>query len=167
MNLSSTLWITIQIFFFILIVSVLVSSGLVLHSIFIAEVPFYVLNGEGSNTDFIDKTIIVIAVVLELVYVAMVFYLRRGIIELVSGNLFHETVAKNLNIAGMILIFVSIGRILLKFTKELSDGVFNIGFETPLFNSKIFMVIMGLFLMLMARVIKEGLALKSENDLTI
>ena len=120
-----------------------------------------------NETDFVDKIFVFIAGVLEIIFITVIFYLKKGIRAMVPQNFFHDTVAKNLNKVGAILMLVSIGKIMLKFIKELSEGMMNIGIDSSAIDSKLFMIIISIFLMLTSKVINEGLVIKSENDLTI
>lgn len=168
MNLSKTLLFAIDVFFFLLLLISLSAGVFYFYLAFISETPFYIENNifdAGLNIKNLIKPIVLI--IGQLVYLATVFYLRKGVRDMVGKTFFHESVAKNLSIAGVLLFVVSLVSIVFTFLQNLWDGVLKLGMETSILKSEIFMIIIGLFLILMARVVKEGVALKSENDLTI
>ncbi len=168
MILSKTLLILIDIFFTLLLIILLVTSGLIFYSIFVSELPFHVLSNDGLDSLSSFKGIkFLFSGVVQLLFIATLFFLRKGIHGMVKEHFFNLHVAKNLNLAGVILTVVSIGTVIFDFAHDLSDGLLTIGMETDLLKSEIFMIIVGLFLMLMARVLKEGVVMKSENELTI
>ena len=47
------------------------------------------------------------------------------------------------------------------------NGQLTVGLDFDSFNSFVFMIILGLVFLLMSKVIKRGVQLKLENDLTI
>jgi len=86
---------------------------------------------------------------------------------MLKDQMFSAEVARCINISGVLLCIMSIVTVILNFSKDLSDGLLKIELDPFDWKSSLFMVIIGLFLMLTSRVIREGLEIKSENELTI
>ena len=168
MDLSKLLLILIDIFFALMLIVLLINIGLVFYSVFISDLPFYILNKDCSDPlNAVGISKILATGIIQLLFVGIIFYLRKGIKGMVRDHFFHLDVAKNLNISGVILGVTSLVTVLLDFGTSLAEGQLMLGLETNILKSEIFMLIIGLFLMLMSRVIREGLVLKSENELTI
>ena len=166
MDLSKTLLVLLDIFFALMLLTFLAGLGFVLYVSFIDDMPFYLFPNEDV-VDYEGAARLIFQSTSYLFFIAIVYYLRKGIRGMVRKHFFNSEVARNINVAGILLILVSITTMALNFLKDLFDGLLKLGMDPFDLTSEIFMVIIGLFLMLMARVIKEGEVLKSENELTI
>ncbi len=167
MNLSRTLVILLDIFFFLMVLIIAASIAMTIYTIYQTEESFFqeLAELDGSGIYYLIHTLVVGSA--QFIYLAIIYYFRKGIKGMVEHNFFHMDVSKYLNVAGKLLALVSVVSIFFKFILPLFVGSFSLSMETSLLESEVFIVIIGLFLMLMSRVIKVGLTLKSENELTI
>lgn len=168
MNLTKTLLILLDIFFALMLVVFIAAIGFIFYMSFFDELPFYIVM-ENSNDEMYYEGFLgtLFQFISYSIFIGIIYYLRKGIRGMVKQHFFDIQVSKNLNMAGVLLTVVSIATIAVNFFKDIFNGILKLGTGPLDWNSKIFMVIIGLFLMLMARVIKEGVELKSENELTI
>lgn len=168
MNVSKTLLLILDLFFILMLLMFFLGAGFMIYVAIVDDVPWYMVNN-GEVEDFNYKALfrIISDSFSYLIFVAIVFFLRKGVRIMVKDQMFSVEVARYINIAGVLLCIMSVVTVVLNFSKDLSNGLLKIELDPFDWKSGIFMVIIGLFLMLTSRVIKEGIVIKSENELTI
>lgn len=169
MNVSKTLLLLLDLFFLLMILFFVLGLGFYAFTIFKdSTVPFYFVEGDGLSTfSYALLSRLLFAITHYVVFVIIVYFLRKGVKGMVQNKMFNLEVSRYFNLSGILLTAISTISIIFNFSKGLYGGEFKLEFDPFDGQSGLFMIIVGLFLMLMARVIKEGLVLKSENDLTI
>lgn len=168
MNVSKILLLLLDLFFFLMLLFFFVGAGFMMYVAIIDDVPWYMVTNDGVE-DFNYKALfrILSDSISYLTFVTIVFFLRKGVRMMVKGQMFSAEVAKYINFSGVLLCIMSAVTVVLNFSKDISDGLFKIELDPFDWKSGFFMVIIGLFLMLTSRVIKEGVEIKTENELTI
>lgn len=168
MDLSKVLLLLLDFFFFLMLFFLLLGIGVMAYFSFVDDVPLFIITENGAEAfDYMSLLSLFSEVTSYIAFVAIVYFLRKGIRKMVKYHIFNLDVAKCFNTSGLLLTLMSIITVALNLSKDLYDGLFKINLDPFDWKSGIFLVIVGLFLMLMARVIKEGVELKSENELTI
>ena len=168
MDVSKVLLLLLDLFFFLMLFFFFLGAGFIAYVSYVDDLPLYMVSTDGVE-DFNYRIIFRLLAdsISYLIFVAIVFFLRKGVRIMVNDQLFSSDVVKYINVAGILLCVMSVVTVILNFGKDLSKGFFKIELDPFDWKSGFFMVIIGLFLMLTSRVIKEGVELKSENELTI
>ena len=168
MDLSKVLLLLLDFFFFLMLLFLLLGIGFFAYVSFVDDMPLFIITENGAEDfDYMALIRLLAEVTSYITFVAIVYFLRKGVRIMVKHHIFNFDVAKCFNISGLLLTLMSITTLIFNFSKDLYDGLFKINLDLFDWKSGIFLVIVGLFLMLMSRVIKAGLELKSENELTI
>lgn len=169
MSLSKTLLIAIDILIAFMLLIITISIVFFLSFINSDGFDFFIFISEDGlkSTNQIGIIKILFHSISYLFFFAIVYYLRKSLKHMVKNHFFSTEVAKNLNMTGLLLTLVSLSTIVVNFLKQIFDGILKLGIDPFNLNSELFMTIIGLFFMLMSRVINEGIKLRSENELTI
>ncbi len=106
---------------------------------------------------------------LEIVFfIKAIYHLRKATLKMIRNEMFNLTVSSNLKMAGISMIIYMLNKMLCELYKDVIYlGHFSVGFDFSGFDSSIFILILGLFFILFSNVIKNGISLKNENELTI
>jgi hypothetical protein len=103
-----------------------------------------------------------------LFFIKTIYHLRIATLKMIKGEMFNHLVSRNLKWTGISMILYKIVSLVLEHYSEIVyHNTFSLDFDFNGFESFIFILILGLFFILLSNVIKNGITLKSENDLTI
>jgi len=141
MDTSKVLLRLLDFFFGLMVLFLVLGLGFYFYVIILdSDVPFQVINKNGEYGSSLEVILRVLHSIIHYVaFVMIVFFLRKGVQA----------------------------EVIINFSQDLLSGVLKLQLDPFDWKSGLFMVVIGLFLMLTGRVIKEGIDLKSENDLTI
>ena len=169
MDTSKVLLRLLDFFFGLMVLFLVLGLGFYFYVIILdSDVPFQVINKNGEYGSSLEVILRVLHSIIHYVaFVMIVFFLRKGVHIMVCNQMFHPDVAKYFHRSGLLLVILSAAEVIINFSQDLLSGVLKLQLDPFDWKSGLFMVVIGLFLMLTGRVIKEGIDLKSENDLTI
>ena len=87
---------------------------------------------------------------------------------MIDITMYDSLVTKSLGLTGNCIIIYAVFNSCFNAIKGVVyNGQLTVGLDFDSFNSFVFMIILGLVFLLMSKVIKRGVQLKLENDLTI
>jgi len=177
METNQLLKITINIFFYVILFSVLglslfTSYAMISHDgvgILIDKDSNVVLNSAyEADLTFRDYMHVLIAILEAMFFTLSIYFLRKATLEMVDGRIFTKLVANSLRNTGfMMIIYKLCGIIKEQYKNIVYDSQFTMSFDFNGFESFIFIFVLGLFFILLSSVINNGIRMKSENDLTI
>lgn len=177
METNNLLNVLINFLHYIIIITSVLVFALLLYSVFCGngvglmdDGRIYVPYNEGSKAEleFKNYVKIFISLITTGLFIKTIFHLRIATLKMIKNDMFNSVVAMNLRWTGISIILYKLSSILGEYYSKLSMGKsfsVEIGFEG--FETFIFIIILGLFFILLSNVIKSGISLKSENDLTI
>ncbi|MFT6335022.1 MAG: hypothetical protein ACJATI_001768 [Halioglobus sp.] len=111
---------------------------------------------------------VIIAICIVILFIKTIYHLRKATLKMIKGEMFDQVVSENLKWTGISMILYKVSSLIGNLYSEvLYQNQFTVGFDFGGFESFIFILILGLFFILLSNVIKNGITLKSENDLTI
>jgi len=159
------LFATIAIVLFV-IVSAVFFDGV---GFFVNSDTYVVLNEELSHAkSWRDYAVVLGGIISMLIFLTSIYHLRNATLKIVNGEMYHKKVIHHLRLTGQFMILYVIFKSLFEFIKKLIYvQEFTIGFDFDGYDSSIFLIILGLFFMLIARVLDHARLVKTENDLTI
>lgn len=179
MRSINLLKVLINITYYILLVGLLFHPLFMIYGLFSdnVSISFY---GSGSlmyelmDPDFAkglsgsDYFVVGLSFVKSVLFFLAIHFLRKGVLRMIDVTMYDKLVTNSLGLTGnCIIIYAIFNACLNSIIGIIYRGKLTIGLDFDSFNSFIFMIILGLVFILMSKVIKRGIELKLENDLTI
>jgi hypothetical protein len=177
MESSQLLNVLINAFYYvILITGVLVTGFIVYAGIFDDGIGIVVDKATGviindkyeASLGMKDYGKIALTIIEMVLFIKAIFHLRKATLKMIKGEMFDELVVKNLKLTGISMIAYKAVNILREqYSSVVYNGELTFGLDFEGFESFIFILILGLFFLLLSSVIQRGMTLQDENDLTI
>lgn len=96
-----------------------------------------------------------------------IYHLRSATLKMIKGEMFDEYVVRSLKWAGVSIVLYKVFQLVDEVYTQISyQDSFSIGLDFG-YGSFAFTLMLGLFFILLSKVIQNGITLKMENDLTI
>lgn len=171
----------INITYYILLIGLLFYPLFMVYGIFADNVgilvnssgdsTYYELNEDGYTNGGLggkDYVVIALSFIKSLLFFLSIHYLRKAVVRMIDVTMYDTLVSTSLGLTGNCIIIYAIFDSMFRVIKRaVYSGQFTIGLDLDSFNSFIFLIILGLFFLLIGKVITRGMELKQENDLTI
>ncbi|MFT6781453.1 MAG: hypothetical protein ACJA1A_001374 [Saprospiraceae bacterium] len=177
MESTKLLNILINLFYYIILITGIMVSGIMIYAgIFDDGVGIVVDNATGiiiddsyeAHLSLKDYVKIGIALLAMFFFIKSVFHLRIATLKMIHGQMFSPVVARHLKLTGLTMItYKTLSLIREQYSQYVNEGTFTIGLDFSGFESFIFILILGLFFILLSNVIQRGITLQDENALTI
>ena len=161
----------LDICFFILLVSLLFSTGFSLFYIFSGkELTFIHIKQSPLGAITIPKLILLLgAIIQSALFLYSIYVLRKVVRSFFRKKLFTSVQISGLYLTGNLIVFASILDVIIGFFANIIlESKLKIGFEIESsFSSFWFQLALGLFLILLSKAFDSAKKLKEENDLTV
>ena len=120
-----------------------------------------VLNEYKSTLVPKDYGTIALTLFAMVMFIKAVYHLRIATLEIIKGNMFNSVVAMNLKWTGVSMIVYKVISILKEqYSNIMYENQITLGLDFEGFESSIFILILGLFFMLLSQVIQNGITLQ-------
>jgi hypothetical protein len=177
MESTQLLNVLINVFYYIILITGVLVIGLLIYiGLFDNSLGFAI---DSSMVSIMDKEYadslsikdyvgLMISILGMFLFIKTIYHLRTATLKMIHGEMFNHVVAKSLKLTGLSMIGYKVVSIIKDlYSESIYDGTFTVGLDFNGFESFIFILILGLFFILLSKVIKNGISMKSENDLTI
>ncbi|WPY98480.1 DUF2975 domain-containing protein [Christiangramia sp. OXR-203] len=161
----------LDICFFILLISLIASMGIILSHLFLTSegMPIY-LNDHIIGEITMPKIILLILAIFQAgIFLFSVYTLRKVVHNFFKKRLFTSIQITGLNLAGRLIVLASILDAIVSFSSNLileSNLKLRFGIEST-FGSFWLQLAMGLFLILLSKSFEKAKSFKEENKLTV
>lgn len=160
----------LDILFWILLIKLIISFGLTLVTVF-TDTPQALTPEEYGSMESTTATFTALSIKLILsgIFVYIVYILRKIVRSFFRRKLFTPVQISGLNLAGQLIILVSLGEAALDFFVRLyTTNNARIGLQVEeSFGSFWFSLALGMFFILLSKSFRYAKTLKEEQDLTI
>lgn len=170
MNLNKLFKTLIDLAFYLMIPIVIFFPGTILYVLIFPNQSVIKVNIPYRETGFGVKALLfsIIFFALFLLFFAGFYQLKKFAGLLSKGKLFSRAVIKRTHKAGQFFTASGLGSLaFVGLNSLLVTSKFAITFGASNFSLLLFLVIVGVFFLLLSNAFKEALALKEENDLTV
>jgi len=167
----------INVFYYVLLFMGIIITGVMLYAgifddgigIVVDKATGVIINDNLEESLSLKDYGKLLLTVLEMVFfIKCIHHLRKATLRMIKNEMFSSIVSLNLKQTGVsMILYKLVSLVREQYSKIVYDGQFSLGFDFNGFESSIFILILGLFFILLSSVIKNGTSLKSENDLTI
>lgn len=167
----------INIVFFFAVVAAIFAGGLTILA-FVTHDGVGILI-DSSTGEVLDKHLeasptikdyvkVFLSIIMTFLFVVPIYFLRKATVDLVRGHMYSEQVVTGLRWAGITIIGYKVFEVLVTFYERLAfQGKMKLEVEFLSVDSLVFVVIIGLFFILLSKVVVHAAGLQKDVNMTI